>query len=857
VTASSPTSAGPGPAAAGLPSGPNEGYRAHLAQAGGGVDELYAAGPDGLAVRNEQEFLARAVESLGLPGLLAARAEARRLAADDGIRYGVPLSTTPGQLGSRPWVIDPLPVVLGSEEWAGVERGIQQRAVLLQLLLDDLYGDRTLVRRGVLPAEVVLGHPGFVRQVDGIGGRANRLVLGASDLGRDADGRWRVISDKTSAPSGAGYSMANRRITSRVLAALHRETDLTRLRGFFHTMSAAVRDVAPAAADTPRVVLLSPGSMSETAYDQSFLASLVGFPLVEADDLSVRDGRVWIRSAGRLEPVDVVLRRVDPDYCDPLELRADSQLGLPGLVEATRRGTVSVANPIGAQVLENPGLAPFLPAVARALLGEDLLLPAADSWWCGDPEGLDHVLAHLDQLVVRPLSSDVQPPTHGSSLSAAHRDDLVRRIREAPWAWVGQDPLPMSTTPIVAPAGLRPGRLVLRSFWVSHEDDVHVMPGGLGRVNPDSTSSVISSASGAIAKDVWVLAADSQRQGWGAWPGEAQPMLLPVRQPTAVAPRVADNLFWIGRYAARAESTARLLRVADDLVEDHALRPGTPGAATMDVMLAAAAELTRVAPEPDRPPLDHLRRMVADSHLSGTVAHSADRLVDAAQRVRDQLSYDIWHVLSQLERTLDHIPPDEEQLQPQLYDVLQSLLAVAGVIGESMVRDESWGLLDGGQRVERAQLTAALLGSTLARERSPIIDGQVTEAVLEVGESIITHRRRTVAGEGPPWPVHSAVSLLLLDRGNPRSVAFQVDRLVEDLHLIGDELLVERAAEMAADLARVDLVEVCAGDRSALAALLDTVVGTLRGISDDLARRRFRRKPSQRALPTVWSVVPR
>jgi uncharacterized circularly permuted ATP-grasp superfamily protein/uncharacterized alpha-E superfamily protein len=795
-----------------------------------------------------EQFIARAVDSLGLPGLLAARAEARRLTEDDGITYGVP---------STPWRIDPLPVVLGSEEWAGVERGLQQRAVLLQLLLDDIYGDRLLIRRGVLPAEVVVGHPGFVRQVDGIRGRAGKLVLGAHDLARDAEGRWCVVSDKTSAPSGAGYSMANRRITSRVLAGLHRETDLARLRGFFHTMGAAVRELAPPGVDTPRVVLLSPGSMSETAFDQSFLASLVGFPLVESDDLSLRDGRVWIRAAGRLEPVDVVLRRVDPDYCDPLELRADSQLGLPGLVEATRRGTVTVANPIGAQVLENPGLAPFLPALARALLGEELVLPVADSWWCGDPAGLDHVLAHLDQLVVRPLSRDTQPSSFGSALSSEQRDELRGQILAAPWAWVGQDPLPMSTAPLVTPSGLRPGRLLLRTFWAAHDGDVHVMPGGLGRVNQDPDLSLVSSAAGAIAKDVWVLAPETQPEGWGAWAGEDQPALLPVRQPTAVAPRVADNLFWIGRYAARAEATTRLLRVTDDLVEDHAHRQGTPGAATMEAMLAAAAELTRVTAEPDRPPRDHVRRMVADPTLRGTVAYAADRLVDSAQRVRDQLSYDIWHVLSRLERTLDHIPPDEQQLQPQLYDVLESLLAVAGVIGESMVRDESWGFLDGGLRLERAKLTASLLRSTLALERSPIIDGQVTEAVLEVGESIITHRRRTVAGEGPPWPVHSAISLLLLDRGNPRSVAFQVDRLVEDLGLVGDAVLAERASTLARDLASVDLVEACAGDRSALALLLGSVATTLRGISDDLSRRRFSRKTAQHVLPSVWSGVPR
>jgi len=836
------------PLADGAPDGaPDSGvlaaYRDRLTAAAG-VDELLAPGE--LRVRDEQEFLTAAVEAMGTGGLLTAAAEARRLAADDGIRYGA---------DHRPWTIDPLPVVIGNDEWASLERGIAQRGQLLNLLLDDLYGDRLLIRRGIIPAEVVLGHPGFIRQVDGIRGRAGRLVFGAHDLGRDQGGAWKVIADKTSAPSGAGYAMANRRVTSRVLAGLHRETDLARLRGFFHTMSAAVRDAAPASVDLPRVVLLSPGPMSETAYDQSFLASLIGFPLVESDDLALRDGRVWIRAAGRLEPVDVVLRRVDPDYCDPLELRADSQLGLAGLVEATRRGQVTLANPLGAQVLENSGLAPFLPAVARALLGEDLLLESATTWWCGDPDGRAHVVAHLDELVVRPIARGTAVSAQfGWTLGAERRESLRREIEARPWAWVGQQPLPLSTAPVVTPQGLQPGRLVLRAFWAARDGDRDVMPGGLARVNPDVASSLVSSSAGAVAKDVWVLAPDGQ-PGWGAWSADAQPALL-VRQPMAVAPRVADNLFWIGRYAERAETTARLLRVADDLVEDHSHRPGTPGEAAMRALLEGAAGLTKVVAEEGDRPLDHVRRMVADPHLRGTVAYAADRLVEAAQRVRDQLSHDIWHVLSRLERTLDHIPPDEEQLQPQLYNVLESLLAVAGVIGESMVRDESWGFLDGGIRLERAQLTAAILRATLATERSPIIDGQVTEAVLEVGESIITHRRRTVSGEGPAWPVHSAVSLLLLDRGNPRSVAFQVDRLAEDLVLVGDEVLVAQAQSLAADLSALDLLTLCAGDRTALAAALVDVGVRLRTVSDDLARRRFSRKTAQHVLPTVWSALP-
>ncbi|GGO88973.1 hypothetical protein GCM10011584_17260 [Nocardioides phosphati] len=810
-----------------------------------GVDELVA----GEGLRPEQQLLADAVDAMGMPGLLAARHETRRLVHDDGIRYGVS-----GRDGVRDldWRLDPLPVVLSAAEWAGLERGLQQRAALLELIHDDLYGERLLLRRGVIPAEVVLGHPGFLRQVDHVRSRGG-LVVGAHDLGRDADGSWRVLADRMSAPSGAGYAMANRRVTTRVLAGLHRSTELARLRGFFHTMSAAVREAAPPSSEVPRVVLYSPGSMSETAYDQSFLASLLGFPLAESDDLVVRDGRVWLRAAGRLEPVDVLLRRVDPEYCDPLDLRGDSQLGLPGLVEATRRGTLTVANPLGAQVLENPGLAPFLQAASQALLGEDLQLTGKPAWWCGDRDGLAHVLDSFDRLVIRPLATGGPERAHlGAHLAPDAREELRRRIQAEPWAWVGQEPLPLSTAPVVTPRGLVPGRVVVRTFWAQRDGERHVMPGGLARAGVGAPELHVSSSAGAIAKDVWVLAPETAESGWGD-PG-VRPELVAVRPRAVVAPRVADNLFWLGRYAERAEAAGRVLRVCDDLVEDHASRPGTPGEQAMRALLAAATTITRVPGDPAQPRA-HVRTMVTDPRQSGSLRYAADRLGDAAQRVRDQLSQDIWHVLSRLDRTLAHVPSDEHQLQPHLYDVLESLLAVSGVIAESMVRDETWGFLDGGIRLERAQFTVALLAATLAQERPPIIDGQLTEAVLEVGESILTHRRRTVAGEGPVWPIHSAVSLLLLDRGNPRSVAFSIDRLAEDLHLVGDEVLAAKAEALAGQVARVDLVEACAGDRTGLAEILGEVRASLFAVSDDLTRRRFARKTSQQTLPINWAVT--
>ncbi len=369
-------------------------YRAHPSRAG--FDELV----DANGIRPHAEALAATVEGMGIGGLLAARAEAVNQVADEGISYGAAASGV-----RQPWLVDPLPLPLDGADWLRLERGLAQRATLLDAVLADLYSDRTLLRRSVLPAAAVLGHPGFTRMADGIGTSNRRqLVLTATDVGRDATGVWRVISDRTQAPAGAGYAMATRRIVSRVLAGLHRTSDLARLRGFFHAMTGALLDAAPGGTEIPRVVLLSPGSASETAFDQGFLATMLGFPLAEADDLVVSKGRVWLRAGGELEPVDVILRRVEAMLSDPLEFRGNSEVGLPGMVETARHGAVTIVNPVGAGVLDNPALIAHLRPVAQALLGEDPLLDSPDTWWCGDPVQASHVLANLENLVIKPVA---------------------------------------------------------------------------------------------------------------------------------------------------------------------------------------------------------------------------------------------------------------------------------------------------------------------------------------------------------------------------------------------------------------------------------------------------------------------
>ena len=351
--------------------------------------------------RPHWEHLAGAVAELGLGELGRRRDEADRLLEQDGVVYN---AYREGKRW-RTWRLDPLPAIVSSREWAQVEAGLIERAELLSMILEDLYGERELLRRRLLPPELVYGHAGFLRACDAVRlPSAHELFSYAADLGRDGDGNPVVIGDRAQAPSGAGYALANRTVISRVLPSLYRATQVHRLAPFFRSLRAALQEAAPPRIEDPRIVVLTPGPLNETAYEHASLASTLGYPLVQGRDLTVRDDRVWMRSVGQLEPVDVILRRVDGDYCDPLELRPDSQLGVPGLLEMARRGRVSIVNPLGASVLENPALMAFLPSLGEHLLGAEPRLRSVHTWWCGDERSCRYVLEHLEELVLRPTS---------------------------------------------------------------------------------------------------------------------------------------------------------------------------------------------------------------------------------------------------------------------------------------------------------------------------------------------------------------------------------------------------------------------------------------------------------------------
>ncbi len=727
---------------------------------GGRFDEV--VGTDG-ALRPAWKGMAAIAVDLTSAELGRIDGEITTLLADDGATYGNP------EAGSQPWQLDPMPLVLDAATWARLEVGLAQRTELLNALLADIYGEQRLLAEGVIPSAVVFGHSGYTRPiVRPRGFDPHPLILSSTDLGRDAAGEWRVLTDRVQAPSGLGYAMENRRVLSRVLPELYEEAGLHRMEPYFSALRSALLQAAPAEVADPRVVVLSPGTHSETAYDQAFIANILGFPLVQGEDLVVSDGWVWMKPAGfpqhaPHERVDVILRRVDAEWCDPLELRAGSRLGVAGLTEAVRRGRVRLVNGLGAGVLENPGLMPFMPEVCERLLGEQLRLPSVPTQWCGDPESLAAVLDAVDRdssaVIVRRIDG------RAADLTGLNPAQVRERILSAPHLFVGQDRMPLSQAPAWGDAGRASGRakpnpLVLRAFTVRDGAIYRPLVGGLATLVDDRKAAPST-------KDVWVLKGAPSDPDQGIVEVAALPL---ARAVPVLSPRAVEDLFWSGRYTERAEDLVRLVITAGAYAEQLDYSSSVEGGAALRALIGALQRLcgTRwLDTDLER------RSLLLDADRPGSAAHSLQRLRDALEGVRDQLSVDTWRAFGSTDRAMKALRGSRRpQIAESASRMLGGILSLQGVTA-NMIRDDGWHAIEAGRYLERSLQVCTLLAATTTVSLGIGVDRAVLGGVLMAAESSVTHRRRFRGSVRAP----DVLELLLTDPGNPRSISFSLARL--------------------------------------------------------------------------------
>jgi uncharacterized circularly permuted ATP-grasp superfamily protein/uncharacterized alpha-E superfamily protein len=836
----------------------NLGYRPQP----GTYDEMFLGNG---AVRSHWEYLAQALDGLGVAELEQRRRKGERLLRENGVTYNV---YGDPQGPARPWELDPIPLLISSDEWAEVESGLTQRAHLLDLILRDLYGPRELIKKGLLPLELIYSQPSFLRACDQIRhpGR-HQLILYAADLVRGPGGGILVLGDRTQAPSGAGYALENRTVMARLLPSLYRDSHVHRMAVFFQTLRNALSTVAPPQDGDPRVVVLTPGPHNEAYFEHAFLASYLGYTLVQGSDLRVRDGRVWLDTLSGQDPVDVLVRRVDDHFCDPVELREDSRLGIPGLVESARRGNISIANPLGSGVLENPALMPFLPGIAQYYLGQPLRLDSVPCWWCGQPKARDYVLANLHRLVVKPtLPGPGVGVVFGEALTPKALDELRTRILAQPYHYVAQERVGFSSVPSLVGGSLEPRPAVLRSFLVVGDQGYTVMPGGLTRVAPDANNPMVSNQAGGISKDTWVLASEPERQV------SSLPQTSPRvarRDPQDFLPgAAAESLFWLGRYAERAGEAIGLLRVILDRHGEGKETEESDGSESFSRLLRALTHLTATYPgfvgkgadERLRHPEPELGAVILDGSRAGSLVGCLQFLLQAGYAVHDRLSADTWRVIGAIERGLGTLkrrnPSELTVIQEDLNDLITPLVALSGLTLESMIRGQGRLFLDAGRRLERGLLLISLVRSTLVPQSSLPAEKFLLEAVLDSAESLMSFRSNL--------QLDTVLELLLLDETNPRALCYQIARLQAHLNDLPDaealgqrkgakQLLVEasnllRLTEMGA----LTQVEAESGLRRRLDKRLSHIAELLSDTSNTISQTYFATAEAPQLLVRTW-----
>jgi len=796
-----------------------------------------------------------------------------RLLKENGVTYNIygdPAGT------HRPWLLDPIPLLISREEWHTIESGLIQRATLLDLILKDIYGQRRLIRNGLLPMELVYHHAGFLRQCAGIPlpGKHN-LVMYAADIARSPDGKVWVVNDRTQAPSGSGYALENRMAMARILPELFNGLKVRHTSTWFDALREALTEMAPGRKAGPRIVILTPGPGNETYFEHSYLSSFLGFTLVQGNDLIVKDNYVWLKTLSGLEKVDVILRRVDDVYCDPLELKEDSQLGVPGLLNAVRRGNVSIANPLGSSILENPGLMPFLQGASRYFLGQDLLLPAIASWWCGQPAEMQYVLANIRSLVIKRIYrySTGSSSIDASSLSARQLQDLQDQIRAHPHLYVGQEKINFSSAPSLVAGKIEPRNALFRSFLVSNNDTFTAMTGGLTRTSAQAGNFVISNQSGGISKDTWIISPEPGRSFNPR--NEIRPAALSV-QGSSLPSHTAENLFWVGRYAERTLGNARFQRTVIQWVTEGNRLLSDNGAGSGQYLLQALTHYTYTYPgfagmasgdQGLTDPWKELRALLFDDTRTGSLSYNLSLFSQAVYAVRDHWSADTWRVLRGIEEdwAAAAAAPGTGHLRmiSALDSLITSMVAFIGLNRESISREQGWILLDTGRKIEQSLLLVNMLRATLPARCEEQVEYDLQESILVSNESLVNYRYKYRA----PLRLSLVLDLLLLDPNNPRSLIYQLERLKTYLSglprtqagnaLSEHERLIWEAYSLLklSDKDRLSQVDSTGTRYEELESFLTKMHGLLAAIPDSISKTYFKHAQSQKQLFAAINAV--
>ncbi|TGL65568.1 circularly permuted type 2 ATP-grasp protein [Leptospira jelokensis] len=813
----------------------------------GVYDELYDAEGQ---IRNKYKFLVKSFQELGPAELINRRRDTDRILRENGVTYNL-YQSEQREAKERPWELDLFPLVMESEEWRVLERGLNQRADLLDALIRDVYSKRRLLFEKKIPPEILFNESSFLRACDGMYesnhflAKNPALLFFVCDLIRAADGNFYVLNDRVQAPSGSGYSLENRIVLSRIFPSMYRDAMVHRVAVYFRSLRKSLTQLSGVSGRDPVIVLLTPGPSNETYFEHAYLAGYLGYTLVQGEDLTVRKNKVYMKTVEGLQQVDLILRRVDDDFMDPLELRGDSLLGVPGLLESVRSGNVKIANPIGTGFLENRALLPFYSELCRFYLGEDLILPMAPTYWLGNNEHYQLVIQNPEKYVFKTVSrTDEETPVTFVELSGQRKDIFLEKLYSAPKRFIAQEMIESATVPVLGESGFRPGRAIMRTFVSSSGSGYQTMAGGLVRVSPSLDEFFITSQRGAWSKDLWVLSTETQKEESLLVPKSDQ--ILISRKSSGVPSRVADNLFWLARYLERSENQTRVIREAifkilqvEDGYEKESL----------ENILKLVTHVTNSFPgflgddsgELFANPFPELQRLTVDKNIVGSLGFHLRSLVLASKSVRDRLSDDMKKILLHLEDQSNHGIDSYDQIIDYLQKIIVNLSSLTGLSFENMSREAGWYFLNLGRRIERS-INMILMLQGMIQWKS-FEDKSSFETFLRISDIRITYNRR-YSGK---IDQESVLDILLFDITNPRSLAYQLEQINSDLQYLPgkDKKIVyseDRAALQLYTHFKMKDISIFFESESPLTSVsvwLEELHGYLRLLSDALSSRYF------------------
>jgi uncharacterized circularly permuted ATP-grasp superfamily protein/uncharacterized alpha-E superfamily protein len=749
-----------------------------------GYDELLNTN---LEINENWTQLVSNITTIGAEKFDQIQSEIDWLMVENGVTYNV--YNDPNGL-NRPWELNAIPFIIHENEWSVVEKGIQQRAELLNLILKDIYGDRKLIKDKIVPPEVFYEHRGFLRQCDKIEYATQKnLLIYSADISRGPDGRMWVVNDRTQAPSGMGYALENRFTKSRIASELFQNINVKQPSSFFNDFNQMLLDSAPEGVNNPNIAILTPGPHNETYFEHAYLATLLGYPLVKGNDLLVRDGFVWMKSLKGLKKVDVILRRVDDVFVDPLELREDSYLGVAGLLEVIRNKNITVVNPVGSGVIENSGLVPFMNAICNYFFEEDLLLPQIASWWCGQEKERNHVLKNIKKYVVKRIDKSNRESLYFCEfLTTPEIEKLKAEILKNPHRFVAQEKISFSSAPNYSENLVEPRKVVCRTFCVAKENSYSVMPGGLVRVASERKELRVSNQRGGISKDFWVISDEKQKSiqqyNWNVSKG------LKAMDMNDLPSNMAENLFWSGRYLGRALVTSRFLRTVLTNINNEQYNHRKSESEALQHLFKAVTNITSTFPgfvgkgseEVLKDPLKELQSLVLDKNRMGSLAQTFESFNNSYYTLRNLWSKDMWRVFDSIKKLWKEYDSENKHSVQSLIKLLDRLvsrlIAFMGLIEESIMVDQGLLLYFIGLQMEQATMNIAKSRSLIVFNYEEQLNYEILEALLNSHESLNIYRYSYQSY----LSLENVVSLLILDKSYAKSLYYQLNRIKKDIY---------------------------------------------------------------------------